>query len=140
MITQRLISTWNFSLFMHHSKFVNHSGTPALWHSVLKLEQVTRFAVALVMHTIAFGQYSFDVRAAQHMSRTGDRLGLFRILAQRGVTSHRHFLLAIPEEKTSFLNVMALPCRSAGLFLRGLGAAETLTSQHPSADRHLIYL
>jgi len=67
---------------MHRSKVVKHSGTsgaPALWHSVLKLKQVTRFAVALVMHTIAFDQYSFDVRAALQMSRTGKRLGLFRV-------------------------------------------------------------
>ena len=62
---------------MHHSKFVT---IPALWYSVLKLKQVTRFAVALVMHTIAFGQYSFDVRAAQRVSRTGDPVGALSTL------------------------------------------------------------
>jgi hypothetical protein len=139
MLTQSLISAWNFSLFMHHSKFVNHSGTPALWHSVLKLKQVTRFAVGLSctpsrsasIH-LMFGKHSI-------CSRTGDRLGLFRVLAQGcyfpQVLSSRN-----PRGKDIVPECHGSTLSKCKIVSAGLGAAETVTSQQPSADRHLIYL
>jgi len=88
MITQRLLSAWNFSLFMHHSKFVNHSGT-----LVLRTEAEASYTIRCSdchAHHRVRPVFIWGSGSTAYVARRGPGWGSFDS-SPRGVTSPRRF-------------------------------------------------